>query len=334
VLEVVVPYSQQSLEAFLGERPAQSCSPETARRMALRARDRAAWLAPGLTVAGVGCTASLASDRPKQGPHRFHVAIVVGQRVVTRSLVLAKGKRDRAGEEEVLAGVLLNAMAEAFAIRSRAEVLLLEGEAETIDPGADIDPLVELLSGKLTAVCAEADGRLNPDAPRPAALLPGSFNPLHRGHRELAACAARRLAQAVAFELSVHNVDKPDLDAEEVRRRAVAFAWHHSLWLTRAPTFAEKAERFPGCWFVVGVDTAARIIDPRYYGGPESMMQALARIRDVGCRFLVGGRADAAGRFLGLEHLTLGEGFAGLFEAIPSDEFRVDLSSTELRPKA
>ena len=75
-----------------------------------------------------------------------------------------------------------------------------------------------------------------------------------------------------AFELSVANVDKPALAPEEVRRRLAQFAWRAAVWLTRAPTYTEKAELFPGCVFVVGADTAARIVQPRFYQDSEEQM--------------------------------------------------------------
>ena len=42
-------------------------------------------------------------------------------------------------------------------------------------------------------------------------------------------------------------------NAEEVRRRLAQCTWRAPLWLTRAPTFAEKALLFPGVVFVVGM---------------------------------------------------------------------------------
>src|SRR3954469_2062257 len=63
LLEVVVPYHERALCEFLGRRPDQFCSADTSRLMAERAWDRARLLAPGQPVAGVGCTASLATDR-------------------------------------------------------------------------------------------------------------------------------------------------------------------------------------------------------------------------------------------------------------------------------
>ena len=101
--------------------------------------------------------------------------------------------------------------------------------------------------------------------------------------------------------MSIANVDKPPLLMEEVEHRLRQFAWHAPVWLTRAPTFAEKAALFPGATFVVGSDTAIRIVDPAYYGNSvERMTAVLEQIRVLGCRFLVAGRVDAVGQFVGM----------------------------------
>src|SRR4051794_36184671 len=107
-----------------------------------------------------------------------------------------------------------------------------------------------------------ADGQMRSVAPLPHALFPGSFNPCHQGHWELAHVAEQILGRPIAFELSVANVDKPRLTREEIRRRVTQFAWRASVWLTHAPRFLEKAELFPGISFVVGADTALRIVLP------------------------------------------------------------------------
>lgn len=179
------------------------------------------------------------------------------------------------------------------------------------------------------AVCHLPDGSVPSTHPRPAAVLPGSFNPLHRGHRLLAEVAGRRVGSPVHFELSVSNVDKPDLGGDEVIRRVAQFADIGPVWVTRAATFAAKADLFPGAVFVLGFDTATRLIDPKYYGGEGGRDTALRTLLDRGCRVLVGGRMDAAGVFRVWDDLR--PACRELFDAIPEDEFRADVSSTDLR---
>jgi hypothetical protein len=332
VLEVVVPYQEQTLIEYLGHRPASFCSAATARDMAVRALERARWLAPGESVLGVSCTASLATDRPKRGDHRLHVAVHTDDHVTIHTLTLLKGARDRPGEEAVLDAVLLNALAAACGIAERVVPPLLPGEEVVIEPISCGDPLAALQRGELSVVCAEVDGRLRSDAPPPAVLLPGAFNPVHAGHWGMAEAVARRTGRAVAFELSAVNVDKPPLTAVAVRRRMEQFTWRAPLWITRAPTFAEKAALFPGAVFVVGADTAARIVAPRYYQESEACRdEALASLRARGCRFLVAGRADVSGRFMGMADLRLLPAHVDLFEEIPRVEFELDVSSTQLR---
>jgi hypothetical protein len=334
VLEVVVPYAEGALAEFLGRRPDQFCSAATAREMAERAWDRARWLAPCEAVVGVGCTATLATDRPKRGDHRLHVAVRAGDRAFGRSLVLTKGARDRGGEDALASAVVLDSLAEACGVAERPPLPLLPGEGLKEEPAVPGGPLQALLRGEVPAVCAEIDGRLSTAAPSPRVLLSGSFNPAHDGHWKLAAAARRRLGAAVAFELSVLNVDKPTPPAEELYCRVAQFPWRAPVWLTRAPTFAEKARLFPGVTFVVGADTATRIVAPRYYGDEARMLAALDGIRGRGCRFLVAGRRTPGQPFVSLERLPIPEPVRDLFTGIPEAEFHVDLSSTELRAQA
>lgn len=175
------------------------------------------------------------------------------------------------------------------------------------------------------------DGTDAPAGDPPAALLPGSFNPLHHGHTALARAAAARLGTAVHFELSTANADKPDLSADEVARRAAQFAGVGPLWVTRAPTFAQKAALFPGAAFVLGWDTAVRVVDPKYYGGEGGRDAALRALLARGARLVVGGRADATGAFRTWDAGAVAAEFAALFVALAEADFRADVSGTQLR---
>lgn len=161
-----------------------------------------------------------------------------------------------------------------------------------------------------------------------AGIVSGSFAPLHLGHLRLAAALARRVAGRVAFEISVHNVDKADLTLSAIQLRVSQFDGLFPVVVTRAATFLEKAEQFPGAAFAVGMDTATRIIDDRYYANP---IAARARMCQLGAHFLVAGRVDAQGLFRAKLEFPAASPWSQLFTMIPEEEIRADVSSTQLR---
>jgi len=155
---------------------------------------------------------------------------------------------------------------------------------------------------------------------------------MHAGHLSLARVAEELRQQPVAFEISVTNVDKPPLAGETVRHRLTQFAGKSPVELTRAPTFLEKSRLFPGTIFVIGADTAERLVARKYYGDDEALMHlALEEIGNAGCSFLVAVRIDAAGRVRGLNDIAVPRRYADLFTEIPERRFRFDTSSSEIR---
>ena len=148
----------------------------------------------------------------------------------------------------------------------------------------------------------------------------------------MARVAGQLVGQEVAFELAVDNADKPPLETEVALQRIAQFAGRYTVLASNASTFVAKAQLYPGATFIVGYDTAVRILHPRYYGNSiEELEQALGEIRSRGCRFLVAGRAGDDGIFYQFEDLAVPQQYQDLFEHIPSELFRKDISSTELR---
>jgi hypothetical protein len=336
LIDAQIPYDALALAAFLGFAPAQACSADTAIAMAQSARTRAAKLVPaGADLVGLGATAALVSDRPRKGEHRFHIASASAAGIAHCTCVLAKGRRDRASEEDLVSRAIVLWLARACGITAPAPKSLLDADehyAET--PVAAVDTIDRLLAGALDRVTAQPDGQMMLSAPQPLVLLPGSFNPMHAGHVLLARVAEEMRQQPLAFEISVANVDKPPLAAETVRHRLAQFAWKSPVELTRAPTFVEKSRLFPGTTFVVGVDTAERLFGPKYYGDDELRMHmALEEIANSGSTFLVAVRVDGAGQVRKLTDIPVPRRYADLFNEIPEQRFRIDISSSELRAR-
>jgi hypothetical protein len=336
LIEAQVPYDAQALASFLGFAPAQACSSDTAIAMARSARARAARLVPaGTDLVGLGATAALVSDRPRKGEHRFHLAFANAAGIAHCTCIMAKGRRDRAAEEDLVSRAIVLWLARACGIATASPKSLLDADehyAETVV--AAVDPIDQLLAGELDRLTVQPDGQMMLSAPQPFVLFPGSFNPKHAGHVLLARIAEDLRQQPLAFEISVTNVDKPPLAGATVRGRLAQFAWKSPVELTRAPTFVEKSRLFPGTTFVVGADTAERLFGPKYYGDDELRMHmALEEIANSGGSFLVAVRIDAAGRVRALNDIPVPRRYADLFTEIPEHRFRVDISSSEIRAR-
>ncbi|MCY3938023.1 MAG: adenylyltransferase/cytidyltransferase family protein [Chloroflexi bacterium] len=337
LLHAVVPYSKESMRAYLGYEPRSLCSKETAADMARRARDMgmSRITDQAATLIGVGVTAALTTDRPRRGRNRCFVSITSASVDINRWIDMRKGARSRIDEEELVDKLVLNCIAEAFGVTERTELGLLPGErVEDFDLGAAYW-YERLVDSRASSFRRDERGRLSDRPVSAGAMLPGSFDPLHRGHIELVRVAADILDTEVAFELSVSNVDKPVIDLDELERRLSQFTGVGEVLVTSAPTFVEKARILPERAFVIGADTAPRVVDRKYYGGSQQeMLAALDELSRAGCRFLVAGRSQGPGVFTSLGDVEIPAEYRHMFESILESRYRVDISSTELREQA
>jgi hypothetical protein len=295
---------------------------------------------------------------PPQQMRRKEVWIAIWsmEELVVCWLVLKNG-RSRQNEEELVCRILLNTIVHSCGLSELRDVSL-SGFSEGPDEFLKISQisfsnLVSLLfSGQISWFRIEHTGHVtlpnvsttnsnttdNSDNAirKPQLILSGSFNPFHRGHRNLMKSAQEFVKiEQCAFELPVMNADKPTLSQDAILDRISQFAGVWPIYVTKAPTFVEKAKLFPGATFVVGYDTAVRIVQKRFYDNDEQkMMGALQEFRALGCSFLAGGRAIVDNKFYNIStDPTFPSQLKCLFQEIPEEKFREDVSSTELREK-
>lgn len=274
------------------------------------------------TILGLGCTAALSTDRERRGENRVHLAIQSSRE--TREFVIRfhKGKSDRQQEEVMTTAFILHNIADACGIE-------LSPDMKNQKPGLDQESSITevppswlaLLENKLVTTFTETGTQL---------IFPGAFDPLHDGHRQMIHFAESRLKRKAILEISIANVDKRPLDFVDMKIHAQNLSGDYPLAFTNAPTFVEKSFLFPKSTFIVGTDTIQRIADSQYYASQEKLDLALGIMGQHQTRFLVFGRDSGSG-FEELGDIDLPEQLKELCTAVPENEFRIDLSSTQLR---
>jgi hypothetical protein len=330
VLAATVPYTESALATTLGGAPDQACSAATALALSMAAWQQARQLAPGAdNLFGFGCTAALATNRPKRGPHRAYLAVQTLDTTSLLTIEFNKADTDRPREEQALLEHSYQLLAKALAIdlppkASQAAKGTHSDHFQVVLSQHQADPSWRaLLSGASVAEAQPAGGA------GVQLIFPGAFNPFHEGHRQMAAYASQHHGTPVAFEISIDNVDKPALTYLDLGARVQQFA-NRPLWLTTLPTFIEKARHFQGTTFVVGVDTLQRIGQQRYYNNAAAMEDALAEMAMLNVNFMVFGRMTDAG-FSTLDSIQLPRPLRALCQGVAENEFRSDLSSSTLR---
>ncbi len=311
ILNAVVPYSENALKSYLGTIPDSACSAKTARLLANRAFHNARQLS-ATKVMGIGATAALQTNRDRRGEDRIFVAIQ--NREYTRVYQLSLNKaEDRTTQEQRCAKFIIQIIATNLGVN-------------VSDTPPPVNQQVALPNWQ-ALICGETD---KSSTTQFKAIFPGAFNPPHQGHLVMRKIAEKHLGTPVAFEISAFNVDKPPLDYIDFHERETHLD-DAPLVFTHAAKFIEKAGLFPGATFVVGIDTLVRIDDAKYYGDSEvEKAAAISAFASRHHQFLVFGRVHN-GNFQSLDQVMLSPELRALCISVPESEFRLDISSSEIR---
>jgi nicotinamide mononucleotide (NMN) deamidase PncC len=126
IIEATDRYARESLISLLGAEPEKFVSQNTAAQMAQAAYQRAKTLSQERTI-GVSCTATISTDRERRGQNHGWVGVASQEETSCYGLVLQKGARTRAAEEELFSRLVLRAIAQTLGLQE-VELALLEGE--------------------------------------------------------------------------------------------------------------------------------------------------------------------------------------------------------------
>lgn len=312
------PYAERETVELLGFAPDRYCDEDTALELAMAAYMRAFRASPERAL-GLGLTAVVASEREHRGAHRVYIATVSRAGCWLHSAILPKGvgvtQRRRDGALSDLLG--LNALLHALGL----EPVALGDSAE-----ADLERTREDGSARARALFMRrpffaADGTRR-GSPPAAVHLPGTFNPPHVGHREIAA-RLQSIGRDCLFSVCVDPPHKEALSLCDLLERAQLLQGLDRLFSAGDPLYLDKARRWR-CDFAIGTDALQRMLDPSWGIAPQQLLQSFA---ELGTHFYVAERV-LAGERISLESCRVPPQFGHLFSSLGCCS---EMSSTAMR---
>lgn len=258
IVEAIVPYAQTSFDAFVRGKPDKYCSEGAARDLAMASFNRLCELNAGNReqFIGVGATCSLVKKEERVGrKHYAYVAIQTIKYTRSYTIDLLTDDRTREEEETFVANQIIKILAKECGCSFDFSYEETIGDENILDVILGKSPFLNI-TGKNTNL----ENRI---------VFPGSFNPMHEQHKNIAQYVGRTWGKNIDLEICVHNVDKPSLNYASFNERKNSIlqnidSWTEDVFFTSLPTFLKKSNYFKNAWFVVGWDTFVRIIDPKY----------------------------------------------------------------------
>lgn len=296
---------------------------------------------------GVGVTGSIRTSREKKGDHKAYISIMDSEQIVSFRIKLSKGERSRLEEDEFLSTNtldLINMFIEKKIKSDFAKDLEIRGftpgdELEYLNEANTLEAMSQLLGKEIDSILFLPDGRVHYNLTlSDYALFSGSFNPVHAGHISFCERVSKLLdikLEKIIYEISLDNVDKGVSDPKLIVQTRVKELLQKGIpcMLTTKPSFVKKCELITDGLFLMGADTFVRLLDKKYYNdSAEEMFCALSEFKKSNNRIIVAPRFDSkTEKLVTLEDVEIPAILKGRVEGL--SDFRMDISSTELRKK-
>lgn len=244
IVDIQVPYSCEAIDKYLGVKPEKYCSQETASALAQQAYVKCHSLISGdCERVGVAMTCSLKKENEREGRGNYiFISMVVGDLLYDSEKIEVDKSLTRKEQELFAAKFLLNYM---YSICYDLQFHYF-------------DLIDEFITSDNKGLFLPMNSPLQSNN-----IYPGSFNPLHDGHRSII-----KQYDNIDLEISIDNVDKPSIELPEILNRICQDVDIpdnvNGIWLTRLPKMVDKIKFFGNKTLVMGADTYNRMYDKKY----------------------------------------------------------------------
>lgn len=329
------PYDADCTNKYIGYKQNKFVSLNVSLELAMAAYLQA--YKSGHKAIGIGLTASVASVIPHRGAHRIIASYVSETECQTFEVELPKavGLKARLQDGEIADDIGITMLLKAAGLNNSLNENKIFGgipmEFKLVDTTTDALKVLLSSSYFLSDGSRSTENKIDQDK---VIFYPGSFNPFHFGHAEGATAMQQTAAKEfgsyreVVFTTVINPMHKPILSLNQILNRIAMMRGKNFCLTINDPLFINKAEKHPGGWFGMGIDTLISMLDPKW-GYPT--IEILDRLLQLKTKIFVLGR-NISGNYVTLhnlfDQLIYLNKYKDLFVEVSG---RWDVSSTELR---